>query len=141
MILKYVFIYSLNVILGWQEQQMLDDQSSSSSDNSRKTFEDLFRPPLDLIFRGNFEMVFIYIIYLFHYIEFNFSKAKFEGQRQNKWLMVNIQNPQEFACQVLNRDVWSNHAVKSILNEHFIFWQVSRCTLVYFINLIICVYN
>lgn len=40
------------------------------------------------------------------------------------WLMVNIQNPQEFACQVLNRDVWSNSTVKSILKEHFIFWQV-----------------
>ncbi|KAJ6222127.1 hypothetical protein RDWZM_000672 [Blomia tropicalis] len=89
----------------WQEQQLLDDQSSSSSDNSRKTFEDLFRPPLDLIFRGNFEM------------------AKFEGQQQKKWLMVNIQNPDIFSCQVLNRDVWSNHTVKSILNEHFIFWQ------------------
>lgn len=38
--------------------------------------------------------------------------------------MVNIQNPDIFSCQVLNRDVWSNHTVKSILNEHFIFWQV-----------------
>lgn len=31
---------------------------SSSSESSRgKTFEDLFRPPLDLIYRGNFDMV------------------------------------------------------------------------------------
>ncbi|KAH9398624.1 UBX domain-containing protein 7 [Tyrophagus putrescentiae] len=93
----------------WQEQRLMEESagpSSSSSENTRsKTFEDLFRPPLDLIYRGNFDM------------------AKFEGQRKNMWLMVNIQNPQEFACQVLNRDVWSNSTVKSILKEHFIFWQ------------------
>lgn len=43
---------------------------------------------------------------------------------QNKWLMINIQNVQDFACQCLNRDVWSNEAVKNIIREHFIFWQV-----------------
>lgn len=45
---------------------------------------------------------------------------------QNKWLMINIQNVQDFACQCLNRDVWSNEAVKNIIREHFIFWQVRR---------------
>lgn len=43
---------------------------------------------------------------------------------QNKWLMINIQNVQDFACQCLNRDVWSNEAVKNIIRDHFIFWQV-----------------
>lgn len=38
--------------------------------------------------------------------------------------MVNVQNSQEFSCQVLNRDVWSNQAVKEIVGEHFLFWQV-----------------
>lgn len=38
--------------------------------------------------------------------------------------MVNIQDSSEFQCQVLNRDVWSNPAVKTIIKEHFIFWQV-----------------
>ena len=38
--------------------------------------------------------------------------------------MVNVQNVQEFSCQVLNRDVWSNPAVKEIITEHFVFWQV-----------------
>uniref|UniRef100_A0A2K5W532 UBX domain-containing protein 7 n=1 Tax=Macaca fascicularis TaxID=9541 RepID=A0A2K5W532_MACFA len=50
--------------------------------------------------------------------------AKECGQMQNKWLMINIQNVQDFACQCLNRDVWSNEAVKNIIREHFIFWQV-----------------
>lgn len=38
--------------------------------------------------------------------------------------MVNVQNSQEFSCQVLNRDVWSSPAVKEIVSEHFLFWQV-----------------
>lgn len=75
-----------------------------------RTLEDLFRPPLDLMFTGSMDA------------------AKDEGTRVNKWLLVNIQNTEEFACQVLNRDVWSNAAVKSIINEHFIFWQVYHTT-------------
>lgn len=52
-------------------------------------------------------------------------QAKDCGQLENKWLMINIQNVQDFACQCLNRDVWSNDAVKTIIREHFIFWQVT----------------
>ncbi|KAH7641300.1 ubx domain-containing protein 7-like protein [Dermatophagoides farinae] len=95
----------------WQEQQLNDEpEQSIDSSNRRRTFDDLFRPPLDLIYRGSFDM------------------AKYEGQRSNKWLLVNIQNPKEFSCQVLNRDVWSNSAVKDIINEHFIFWQTYHDT-------------
>lgn len=92
----------------WQEQQLEDSEQSSLSSNNenrRRTFDDLFRPPLDLIFRGTFEM------------------AKFEGQRKNKWILVNVQNQLEFACQVLNRDVWSNPTVRAIIKEHFLFFQ------------------
>ena len=39
--------------------------------------------------------------------------------------MINVQDESEFACQVLNRDIWSNAAVKSIVEEHFVFWQVA----------------
>jgi len=38
--------------------------------------------------------------------------------------MVNVQNVMEFSCQILNRDVWSNKAIKTVIKEHFIFWQV-----------------
>lgn len=40
--------------------------------------------------------------------------------------MINIQDESEFACQVLNRDIWSNSAVRSIIEEHFVFWQVYK---------------
>lgn len=52
------------------------------------------------------------------------QQCKEEGTKQNRWLLVNIQNVKEFACQVLNRDVWSNPTIKEIIREHFIFWQV-----------------
>lgn len=42
--------------------------------------------------------------------------------------MVNVQNTEVFACQVLNRDVWSNPAVKQVVREHFVFWQVYHST-------------
>ena len=41
-----------------------------------------------------------------------------------KWLLVNVQNTVEFACQVMNRDVWSNKVVREIMAENFILWQV-----------------
>ncbi|XP_064639212.1 UBX domain-containing protein 7-like isoform X2 [Lineus longissimus] len=72
----------------------------------RKTLEDLFRPPLDLMHKGTFQ------------------SARDAGTKSNRWMIVNIQNVQEFCCQALNRDVWSQAAVKSIIQEHFLFWQV-----------------
>ena len=47
------------------------------------------------------------------------------GASKNKWLIVNVQNVKEFSCQILNRDVWSNHAVKDLIKNRFVFWQVS----------------
>ncbi|KAF7490058.1 UBX domain-containing protein 7 [Sarcoptes scabiei] len=89
----------------WQERQLIDSDIEPVVVNKRKTWDDLFRPPLDLMFRGTFE------------------RAKLAGQEANKWLLVNIQNHLEFSCQALNRDVWSNTTVKDIIKEHFIFWQ------------------
>ncbi|GAB6020566.1 UBX domain-containing protein 7 [Chamberlinius hualienensis] len=89
-----------------REQEMRIQGGSAASSQKLKTLEDLFRPPLDIMHRGSFD------------------SARELGQGTNKWLMVNIQNVQEFTCQVLNRDVWSNPAVKNIIKENFIFWQI-----------------
>ncbi|KAG8197423.1 hypothetical protein JTE90_014908 [Oedothorax gibbosus] len=96
------------------EAEMQEQQTESAAEapsvisdlKKRRTLEDLFRPPLDMMYRGNFE------------------SARDFGQMSNKWLMVNLQDSQEFSCQVLNRDVWSNPAVKSLISQHFVFWQV-----------------
>ncbi|XP_018415877.1 PREDICTED: UBX domain-containing protein 7 [Nanorana parkeri] len=86
-----------------QEQEL---RNGGVVDKKLTTLADLFRPPVDLMHKGSFET------------------AKECGQLKNKWLMINIQNVQDFACQCLNRDIWSNDNVKSLIREHFIFWQV-----------------
>lgn len=93
----------------WQEM-LQDGEPEANGSESRRTLQALFRPPLELVFRGVF------------------ANARETGTLQNKWLLVNIQNGAEFACQVLNRDVWSHQTVKDIIKEHFIFWQVYHDT-------------
>ncbi|XP_033334136.1 UBX domain-containing protein 7 [Megalopta genalis] len=68
-------------------------------------FEDLFRRPYSILFLGSF------------------FGAREHAKSLNRWLLVNIQNPQEFACQVLNRDVWSNQQIEEIVKDHFVLWQ------------------
>ena len=54
----------------------------------------------------------------------DWQSARDAATASKKWLLVNIQDAGEFQCQTLNRDVWSNDAVKTIVREHFLFWQV-----------------
>ncbi|KAK3103953.1 hypothetical protein FSP39_023219 [Pinctada imbricata] len=87
-----------------QQEEML--KTGGSNVHKKRTLEDLFRPPIDLTYKGTF------------------AHAREAGTSQHKYIMVNIQNVQEFVCQALNRDVWSNSSVKSVIKDHFIFWQV-----------------
>lgn len=76
------------------------------SQKKSKRLEDLFRPPCDILFLGSF------------------LEARDHAKNLNRWLLVNVQNPQEFCCQVLNRDVWSNEQIQEIIKDHFVLWQV-----------------
>lgn len=40
--------------------------------------------------------------------------------------MINIQDPTEFACQIMNRDLWSDSFIKDIIKESFIFLQYTN---------------
>ncbi|XP_066581271.1 UBX domain-containing protein 7 isoform X2 [Prorops nasuta] len=71
-----------------------------------KRLEDLFRPPCDILFLGTF------------------IEARDHAKTLNRWLLVNVQNPQEFACQILNRDVWPDKQIQEIVKDHFVLWQV-----------------
>ncbi|XP_012173004.1 UBX domain-containing protein 7 [Bombus terrestris] len=71
-----------------------------------KRLEDLFRPPCGILFLGSF------------------MEAREHAKSLNRWLLVNVQNPQEFSCQILNRDVWSNQQIQGIVKDHFVLWQV-----------------
>ena len=72
---------------------------AASRRGKKRTLEDLFKPPIDIIFKGDLQT------------------ARDSATSAKKWLLVNIQDAVEFQCQVLNRDVWSNEAVKSILRQ------------------------
>ncbi|EFO20698.2 UBX domain-containing protein [Loa loa] len=74
----------------------------------RVTLQNLFRPPIDIMFNGDWDAV------------------RAEAQLHGHWLLVNIQDDLEFACQTLNRDVWSNSSVKELLRSNFVFWQVHK---------------
>uniref|UniRef100_A0A914XJD2 UAS domain-containing protein n=1 Tax=Plectus sambesii TaxID=2011161 RepID=A0A914XJD2_9BILA len=83
-----------------------DPRAVVETDNKRQTLESLFRPPVDLIHEGNWE------------------SARHAAQTEGRWLLVNVQNAEEFACQALNRDVWANDGVKELVSNNFVFWQV-----------------
>ena len=98
----------MNLFSGSYENGAAGGQGGAASRRGKKrTLEELFKPPIDIIFKGDLQT------------------ARDSATSAKKWLLVNIQDACEFQCQVLNRDVWSNEAVKTILREHFIFWQVS----------------
>ncbi|OQR67285.1 UBX domain-containing protein 7-like [Tropilaelaps mercedesae] len=81
-------------------------ENMSSVTRRATGLEDLFRPPIDLMFKGTLD------------------GARDEGRRRNKWILVNVVDPTNFQCQTLNRDVWSSDLVKDIIKDSFIFWQV-----------------
>ena len=52
------------------------------------------------------------------------SQVRSLACNDEKWLLVNLQNVAEFACQVLNRDVWSHRVVRELLGKKFLLWQI-----------------
>jgi len=53
----------------------------------------------------------------------SFQGAKSLSLNDKKWLMVNIQNHEEFSSHMLNRDTWSNEMIDSMVRSSFTFWQ------------------
>ncbi len=54
------------------------------------------------------------------------DEARQEGRDKEKWILVNVQDPAVFDCQVLNRDIWKNPGVKETVKENFIFIQYGK---------------
>lgn len=68
----------------------------------------LYRPPFDIMSRLSWE------------------EARAEGKANEKWILVNIQDPAIFDCQVLNRDIWSNEGIRDTVKENFVFMQYAK---------------
>lgn len=53
----------------------------------------------------------------------SWDEARRQGKEKEKWILVNIQDPAIFDCQVLNRDIWKNSGIMETVRENFIFMQ------------------
>ena len=70
--------------------------------------QDLFRPPYDLM------------------AHVTWDEARAMGKEDKKWLLVNLQNMNDFNCQALNRDVWKHRSIVELVSENFIFLQYDK---------------
>lgn len=69
---------------------------------------EMYRPPFEIMSRLPWDL------------------AREEGRDNEKWLLINIQDPSIFDCQVLNRDLWKDAGVRDTVKEHFVFLQYSK---------------
>jgi hypothetical protein len=81
---------------------------ASEQSSKMSMLAELFRPPFELMYQGSWE------------------KARDMGKEEEKWLIVNIQDPAIFDCQLLNRDIWKNDDIKATVRENFIFMQYAK---------------
>lgn len=56
----------------------------------------------------------------------SWDQARQQGKESEKWILVNVQDPAIFDCQVLNRDIWKNPGVRETVKEHFLFMQFAK---------------
>ena len=56
----------------------------------------------------------------------SWDQARQQGKEREKWILVNVQDPAVFDCQVLNRDIWKNAGIRETVKEHFIFMQFAK---------------
>lgn len=91
-------------------RRMLSRATGGASEQTSKStlLADLFRPPFDLM------------------SPLAWSDARDEGKQGEKWLLVNVQDPSIFDCQVLNRDIWKNPSIRETVQEHFIFLHYNK---------------
>ncbi|RNA27208.1 UBX domain-containing [Brachionus plicatilis] len=98
--------YALSVEPQAKRVRNEDSLPCSSHSSKAKSLAALYKPPVDLLFRGSFEM------------------SKTEACKKNLWILINVQDQSDFACQCLNRDLWRQDAVKEIIKANFLFVQL-----------------
>lgn len=95
---------------GNTRRDRLAQATAGASEASSKSnlLAEMYRPPFELMSR------------------LPWDEARQEGRDNEKWILVNIQDPAVFDCQVLNRDIWKNPGVKDTVKEHFLFMQYAK---------------
>jgi len=82
-----------------------EDSGAARMSKHERRLASLFRPPFDIMTDAGLE------------------EAKELAQAEGKLVMVNVQNPGEFACQRLNRDIWRSQQIKEVVASNFVFLQ------------------
>ncbi|GAB5365400.1 hypothetical protein AAMO2058_001054500 [Amorphochlora amoebiformis] len=73
--------------------------------SSNKRLAAMYKPPTEMNYSGPIE------------------EAADHAAGRAHWLLINIQDDQEFKCHMLNRDIWKDPGVSSIIKDSFVFWQ------------------
>ncbi|KAF2474785.1 uncharacterized protein BDR25DRAFT_280337 [Lindgomyces ingoldianus] len=91
-------------------QRELATATGGASEISSKSsmLAEMYRPPFEIMFQQSWD------------------KARDEGKENEKWIIVNIQDPAIFDCQILNRDIWKNPEIKATVKESFVFMQYAK---------------
>ena len=88
----------------------LSQATAGASEASSKSnlLAEMYRPPFELMSR------------------LPWDEARQQGRSDEKWILVNIQDPSVFDCQILNRDIWKNAGIMETVKENFLFMQYSK---------------
>ncbi|KAL8675325.1 MAG: hypothetical protein Q9168_000282 [Polycauliona sp. 1 TL-2023] len=81
---------------------------ASDASSKSRTLAEMYRPPFELMSR------------------LPWDQARQQGKEGEKWILVNIQDPSIFDCQILNRDIWKDASVAETVRENFIFMQYAK---------------
>ncbi|KAH0565562.1 hypothetical protein GP486_001042 [Trichoglossum hirsutum] len=81
---------------------------ASESSSKASLLAEMYRPPFELICRLPWDL------------------ARQEGRDKEKWMIVNVQDPSVFDCQILNRDIWKDSQIKETVRENFILMQYNN---------------
>lgn len=84
--------------------------SPSNATHRPTNLQDLFSPPVDILYQGSWE------------------QTREMAKENNKWILANIQKDSEFLSYNLNRDIWCNEIVKELISSNFIFFQHDETT-------------
>ena len=91
------------------------DLGGTSNNNARTNNATATQPP-------SLSTMFAQPTHLMHRAG-GFMGAKNFAKDARRWLLVNIQSDDDFACHALNRDVWRDELVENLVREGFILWQ------------------
>ncbi|OJD31127.1 ubx domain protein [Diplodia corticola] len=81
---------------------------ASEASSKSSLLAEMYRPPFEIMCR------------------LPWDEARDQGKEDLKWILVNVQDPSIFDCQVLNRDIWKNDQIKETVKENFLFLQYNK---------------